>query len=535
MRTLYFRRSLHLLSVLLFALVMAWGCSGEEPSDSPDEAGAEDGDDGSDGESGAGEGGTLNVVIAEGPIGFDPNAASSVEFIAIKQVAEQLIVFDPADLNFEPELAESFEQLDDQTWEFTLREGIEFSNGDPFDAEAVKYSLERTVDPDITSQSGFDNNMRYEQLGIDSIDTPDDHTVVINLEEPNPLFLSRLADDTVILSPSMADLSTDEVQAGEIIGTGPFVVAEFERDSFARYEANDNYWGEGPFVDEVTVREVQEGSSRAGELEAGSADVAVQLPPESLGSIEGDDELELVTSLSPRKRVIMMRTNDSHYEDVRVRKAMIYGIDRQAIVDSIFGGHGEVMASVVNPPFADESLEPYPYDPDRAVELLEEAGYPDGFEDTLYFQSGDPLVAEAMQAIQAHLGEIGVELDLQPQERAVHRDALVDNSMTLAWWDQGFYGDGGRDMGALIDGTFAMTQYGDENPEFLEKYEEQKTVFDNEQRQEMITELEHTIYEDVPYIPLWRHENLYGVRSSVEGFEASRIGRWSVGQVRITD
>jgi peptide/nickel transport system substrate-binding protein len=489
------------------------------------------------------------VVFPEVFQGFDPNIASSVEFPVLEHVAQQLIDWDPKTGEPYGILAESWNWVNPTTLEIKLRPNVKFSNGEPLNSAAVKYSLDRTVDPEVTQhqKSAGRQNARYSQLGLTGIETPDELTVRLVGKSFNPFFMSRLMDDTVVVAPATKGIHPDEVNKGKLIGTGPFTVASYTRETGeVHLKANPNYWGEGPFVEEVVIRSVPEPSIRAAEIEAGSADIAYDLPADAKARLP-----KTQVFISPRKRYIMMRTIDNVFADVRVRQAMLYATNRSSYVNQILEGNGQVMTWITQPPARDPNLQPYPYDQAKARQLLADAGYANGFDETLAYISGDPKLDEIMQAIRSDLAAVGVRITLRPTERSILIKQMADNDPALhfSYNDGGFNDDGARAIDSVIGQGFGMTAYGgwcrDDRgpglglkctsvPELEQLWAAQKTQTDPTQRLATVRRMERITYDAAIIVPLYHPGIIVGYGPKyADGFVYSVNSQWNANGVRL--
>ncbi|WP_172292241.1 ABC transporter substrate-binding protein [Pseudoruegeria sp. HB172150] len=364
-------------------------------------------------------------------------------------VYEYLVYLDPEG-NTEPGLAESWEMSNEgKTWTFHLREGVPFSDESCGDvtAEDVKYSIERLVAED--SRAGPASTMRRI---IDTIDTPDDLTVVVNLKAPDFLLDKGYfgeAQQLGIVCKSYIEGLAAGADTAAPVGTGPYVLDHSTDGSEVVLTLRDiDHWRVSPDWETVAIRIVPEEATRVAMLQAGEADIA----PVSFDSIAGlkDAGLRIVSAEKTWSPVIRLggtvQTDEARFNkenpwsDVRVRQAMNYAIDKQAIIDELFAGEGTV-ANGDTPVAAWDSVQPYPYDPDKARELLAEAGYPDGFDMTLKTFATTPgaelpLMAEAAALYWA---DVGINATIEPGDwPSIRTEWTSGKALDFAMTHRGF-------------------------------------------------------------------------------------------------
>ncbi len=449
---------------------------------------------------------------------FDPNTPGSQPNINILQnVIETLVARDRTT----PLLAESWEMLDDVTWQFKLREGVSFTNGEPFNADAVKYSIERILREDNKNSSG----QSVFADAIQSIDIVDDLTVNLVTTRAFPTLMDILID-AYMLPPGVAD--TPEFSA-KGIGTGAYTVESWTPGEAMVLVRNPDYWGDAPYFERVSFRTVPEAAVRSTELRSGGADIITQVPIEEIAGLD-EPGLQVLRIPSVQSMRIHLNAGAPPFDDVRVRQAINYGIDRATILETLLEGAGTLMASPTGPGIFgyNPDIEPYPYDPEKARELLAEAGYADGVDIRLQFTDGryvrDRAIAEA---ITAQLAEVGIRLDANLSE--------------FSQWLEVFNTDGNGFMVVsqednvmtLMAPNFASTsesfkRYGYANPEVDALIEEGLVTIDVEEREAIYQELNQVLHDDAPWVYMWNPEDIYGIVDSLSGFEPNGVGYFYV-------
>ena len=423
------------------------------------------------------------VIAIEGTVSsMDPQNISDTNAIsATRGVYEELLHFDE-NQELKGVLAESWEVSDDSlTYTFHLRQGVKFHDGTDFNSAAVKANFDRIFNAD----NGLKSRRTYFKTSSDgtetpriaSIETPDDYTVVITLSEAYGVFLNKLTQLCFISPAAIEEYGNDVMY--HPCGTGPFICEEGDwgEGDHVTMKKNDNYWGELPGVDSVTIKEVPEAGTRTAMLQTGEADLVYPLASDQQATVQSTDGVSINTSVSNIMRYVTLNTNVEALSDVRVRQAMNYAIDKDAYVALMYGGYGEAATSTVPSVIQYyEEQTPYTYDLEKAKSLLAEAGYPDGFDLTIW---GDNTTQEikGMTFIQQQLSQIGINVEVVPMEPATVSDKIyvpLEDAEINMWYVNWSASDFSADssMRALLYSTncpptSANTVYYN-NPEFDE-------------------------------------------------------------------
>ncbi len=363
-------------------------------------------------------------------------------------------IFDPlvsrdAALNPIPALATSWELIDDLTWEFQLREDVVFHDGSPFTAEDVVFTFERI--PEVAGARG--GRMLY-MTGITDVVAVDSHKVRIHTSSPTPLLTRNLAQ-IFIIPTSTADASTDDFNAGQAaIGTGPYKLTEFVPRERLKLARHDDYWGKSQPWSEVTFLELGNDQTRVAALLSGGVDMINAVPSVDIATLEADYSIALFSAPSVyifqlyldtvRDEAPGVRNNagkpmPNPLKDQRVREAISLSVNRQAIIDRILQGYGEIPTQVSTTGMFGTSanLPPLAYDPDQARALLAEAGYPDGFQMDLYCTSDRlPNDGDVCAALGGFFTRIGIETTVNTRPRTVYFPAFTagEYGISMSGW-----------------------------------------------------------------------------------------------------
>ena len=422
-------------------------------------------------------------------IGYTPglNNNSYMQFTQIP--FESLTFYDEAG-NIAPKLAESWEtDADKKTITFHLRKNVKFHDGTPFNAEAVKWNIEQ-----------YKAAKRTEVSIVESMDVLDDYTIVLNLSSWNSSTLEGIGFFVYYMSPMAVQSNGEDWAKKNAVGTGPFKLVEYKEDVGMKYEKNTDYWVEGlPYLDGINITIINDMSTATASLQAGEIDLLSYASTLQAKTLESSGDFVLETNTNgvgvESTGVIPSSSNpDSPFNNVKVRQALCYAIDRDSIVNALGFGYLKTTNQWASPGSKtyNPEVKGYPYNPEKAKALLAEAGYPNGFNTVIYAFAGDdfnPAVAQMLQ-------EVGIRAKIE----------LVDGpklySNMLEGWDGLMYHwasvgpDLGLYMGRHLDPDGAFFAKGILHPEdSLELLEKIRTARDEETKLKYSFELQKLIYD----------------------------------------
>lgn len=373
---------------------------------------------------------------------WDPRAACGREpMYMMGNTYETLLIANPPGSAepFSPCLATSWSVSDDGlTWTFKIREGVKFHDGTPLTAAAVKYSLESTKD--------YGQGAAFMWLSMKSCTAPDDYTVEITTDEPLPLgmFVSAI-NASYIFSPASEGKDDAWWNAPNEMGTGPYKLVSYKPNEEIVFERNEDYWGgwkEGQF-DKVVVKQVAEAATHRQMLEAGEVDFADMISYDAAPAMESNPNVKIYAVESLKNMFVMFNVERKPLDNVKVRQALSYAIPYDDIVKAATNGYATQARGII--PVGcfphDDSTPQYTYDPEKAKQLLAEAGYPDGgFSITMTYATDEPGPQDFMPLIKEAFGAVGVKVNLQPllgeQANEKARGPAKDrqDAMSLSWW-----------------------------------------------------------------------------------------------------
>lgn len=345
---------------------------------------------------------------------LDPHQATgTIDYMVLMHVFDHLIARNPESMKLIPGLAESWKFVDDNTWDFKIRKGIKFHNGEPLNAEAAKFSIERVLDP---AQKSY---LRDRFKGITQVQVTDEYGIRLKTEKPNPVLLERLTN-LAILPPKYVKEKGDAFIAKNPVGTGPYHFVEWVRGQRLVVEAHPGYWGPEPAVKTLVFRPILDVGTSIAEMLAGGVDFIRLVPPDQIPLIEASGKAYITSA--PIIRVIFLnfdvagRAGAGPVQNLKVRQAISHAIDVDSIIQHVLGGRGLRLGTMVNPmKFGyDPSIKPVRYDPGRAKTLLTEAGYANGMKLDFMTYAGSIIASRQVgDAISGYLAKIGIQTNRQ--------------------------------------------------------------------------------------------------------------------------
>lgn len=512
------RRWLALLSVFAVA-VLTFACT----------------EAGDTGQSEAGKGNQLVIGQIAEPKSMDPAADTAVnDFRILVNMYDGLVTYAPDSMEIKPALATEWDVSDDGTvYTFKLREGVKFHDGTPFNAEAVKFNFDRML---VEGAPGSDTGpfpLAQQFFGeVKNVEVVDDLTVRFTLKNAFAPFLSNLAYPTgLIVSPTAVK------EHGKDFGKNPAGTGAFKFDSWKPNQrvvltANKDYWNGAPKTNTVVFRPLPEASTRIAALQSGDADLIVEVPADNLDQLKSDPNTTVQTEAGPHLWFLILNAKEGPFKDKRVRQAANYALDKQSIVENVLLGTGSVAKGPIAPAFGsayDDSIEGYPYDPEKAKQLLKEAGYADGADVTFYVtNSGSGMLEpKAMgEAIQSQLSDVGFRVKIETFEWNTFLDRVnaglagKADMAEMAWMT--------NDPGTLPYLTLRTESFPDKsgfnsgyysNPKVDELLEQIQATPDQDERDRLFKDLQQIVVEDAPWVFVANGKMTAAMTKNLDGFE----------------
>ena len=458
--------------------------------------------------------GTLRVALSTFPNSlFIPLTAERNADNVSTQLYDSLVYLDNEG-EIQPALAEDWDVSEDGTeYTFYLREGVTFHNGEVFNADDVIATWE------IGSETGEWTD-KYNLVDVEKVD---DYTVKLTTDAPNPELLVTIHDFWAIIPDEyLAEVGVDGFQENPV-GTGPFMFVEWVKGDHITYKANPDYWMEGyPLVEELVFRPIPESATRVAAIQANEVDIVGRLGTEEAQSLLGADGVVVIKY--PATRIYYIAFNnlttgvDQPTMDAKVRQAMNYAVDVDAIIDALFDGFAEPAAGyVASGELGYGVVEPFGYDPDKAKELLADAGYPDGFAMDMACPAGAYIhFEEVCEAVVGYLGEVGIDVSLEIMESGQYWELEANKELPPLFGDSWstLSGEALRRLtGALGGYDAAYSSWSD--PVIDDYLDKISTNVDRAERKALYEELQVYMQENPPFIYLYEPIVFEAVRTRV--------------------
>jgi len=459
----------------------------------------------------------INVGFTSDLTNMDPHMHNArFQIIFQYHVNDNLGVRDPNTNRIVPHLATSWKPVEPTTWELELRKDVKFHNGDPFDAEVVKWNWERVINPEQKSQQKGNHE------AIKGVEVVDSHKVRVHTTSPYPVFVERLQNFQFI-SPKVAKEKGDTWLAENVIGTGPYKLVEWKRDQYALTERNDEYWGPKPAFKQFKYVMIPEITTQIAELLNGNLDVIRGLPTDQINAINNSGRAKVTTKPILRVGHVRLdargRTAPNPFQDVRVRHAANHAVDIDSYIKSLQPG-GDRTPAYVNPLHFgyDPSIKPHQYDPELAKKLLTEAGHPNGFDVTWHMVTSNimPNAKAVYESMQQQLGKVGIRVKFQMHEARAHDErnrAGQNGPMHEGSWGSYSVFDADGILWDMLHSTSPFSYY--ENQELDKLLLDARSTLDEAVRKDLYARAQKIVRDDAPFIFMWGYHQLWGVNNAV--------------------
>jgi peptide/nickel transport system substrate-binding protein len=468
----------------------------------------------------------------EGDIrGLEP--ALSYDFTANPvacNISEGLLRFTPEG-ELEPHLAESWEQTDEVTYVYKLRDGIVFSDGSPVTIDDVVASIARVRDPEVAGPLAW----MYDNPAAE-VERTDDKTITITLGSPSALFRYVVATTAghVVPAAAIEEFGADFLR--NPMGTGPYTLENWEAGSEIALAKNPNYWQEGkPHFDRFVFKIVEEGTTRITGLKTGEIDMLTQVPPDQLEAVTGFENVNMQDVVGYTINRVDLRTDKPPFDDVKIRKAVCYATPLADIMESIVGATGVQSRNTAVPPnmpgSASDELEPIPYDLEMAKKLMAESSMPDGFSTQIHTSAPNDIWVPQAIAIQEALKEINIEVEIVQYTYADFITLLQSGEWeggVLVQWGSDFP-DANGNLQPLYLSTNHPPQSNSSyynNPKVDELLKQSDTELDPEKRIEILKEIQRIVSEDQPAIFLEHNKWFLPMSTRLTGYTLAPLWYW---------
>ena len=463
---------------------------------------------------------TREVVVG---LGAEPRTLLAVTIVdwttnnMLEHIYDRLLDRDAKTLKPKPMLAESWRVVNDTTWEFKLRKGVKFHNGEPFTAASVKATIDYALDP--ASKSHYASKAYWG--GVKEMQVVDDFTVRFLTERPWPSLIDQVSLTNLLIMPAkgLKDIGPQKL-AEKPIGTGPFRFVEWKRDEKLVLERNPDYWQGPADAARVTFRFIPEFSARMAALLSGEIDIMKDVPPHVVEAVEKSGRAKVRSTVSSRINYVSLQALKSGpMQDVRVRKAMNHLVDVDELIKQVMRGRATRVCGALAPPNVDYApVECYKHDPQRGLALLKEAGQdPTRMSLTLDSPSGRyPLDKDVSLAIAAQLQRHGIKVNVVVNEWGTHLDKIKNRTtgdMFFLGWGPALDAQGTIEQ--LFQASQTYSSYGG-NKLLEDKIATAITIVDTKKRLEAWAEIQQIVANEAPWAFLWQQHDLYGVANWVD-------------------
>lgn len=454
---------------------------------------------------------TIHIALAGDPSSLDPQAVEDGNALAVyDNISEALLTRSPTDNKVQPQLALSWKSIDPKTWQFTLRKGVTFSDGEPFNADALVFSVKRIINPKYsTEQTDWTGD-------INGATKVDNYTVDITSAAPDPQVPERMS--LIMMVPPVAGAKASF--ATHPIGTGPYTLASYTKGSQYVLKARSDYWGGKPSIPEAIMQPISEQTLRLSSLNTGEINVVSDLLPEQISQVPHAAKvpgLEFPT--------LILNTRGGPFKSKLVRQAANYAIDKQTLLNKLYSGFGTIANCQIMGPATfgyDPNLKPYPYDPAKAKALLAQAGdtHPSI---TLIGDSTNRWLkdVELEQSLAGYLEKVGFTVNVKLADFTTYLSELFPkkNSATVARPDSVFVshdnvlGDADVTFSTYYQSTGSGASTSSSQIDSL--VASARTELDTAKRQAMYQQVNQLGCSDADFIFLFNLENVYGTTADL--------------------
>jgi len=461
------------------------------------------------------------IVFAQGvdPTTLDPNDHNETPAGNVLNNIYDTLIFWSPDLKLVPRLAESWKQLDEVTWEIKLRKGVKWQDGSDFSADDVKFTFDRYQKADRQPRPV---QRRANLKSIKETKVVDPNTLQITTSAPFPSLPNQLAVEGIVSKKYGSGDKGDTILELAPMGTGPYKFVEWKKNDYIDMVINPNYWGPAPKAQKVRFRTIPDAQTRLSALQSGAVDVITNVAPELVDQLNKSDKTGITTAPSVRVIFIILNSLDEGpLKNAKVRQALNMAVDRDGIIKAILNDNGIKIAQ----PLTDRhfgynpNISQYAYDPDKAKQLLKEAGYPNGFEMTFNFPNGRYLKdKEIGEAIASQWADIGVKTKTSSPVWTDYVGLINNRKQAQAYllgWGNNTW-DADNTLFTLLDKPKADVTVADGsvysywiNEKAQKNILEAKTVSDVKKRESLYQEAEQIVHDDAAWVFLHQQKDIY--------------------------
>jgi len=468
------------------------------------------------------KGKTLVVALEQETTTLEAHLTTDVTSTSVRcHLYNTLLRLNTEKLEFEPELALKWQMSPDgKIYTFQLRKGVKFHDGSPFNAEAVKFNFDRLIDPKRSSAAKNNVDM------IERVEVVDEYTVRMHLKSAFAPFLNHLNHPGAGAVMSMNALKQHGDKIGiNPVGTGPFKFVKWLKGSEIVLERFDGYWGEKPYFERIVFKPVPEEASRIMMLETGEADVANQLSPIAIEQLKKNKNIDVIVKPSIKDMVFAINCEESPTNDVRVRQAINLAVNKEEINNKILGGVFDIANSpVAKGIYGHKSYKPIEYNPEKAKQLLKEAGYK-GEELVMWAPQGKyPMGDETSQMVQNYLRAVGMNPKLTiwgdyPAYLAAPAKFGIKFNLKMEGWSASSM-DGDMSLWQIYHSSLKGRNFNRsnfDNKEFDQLMAQSRNTLDPKERTRILHKAQDLVWQGLPTLWLFRQAYIVAAQKDVKG------------------
>lgn len=465
---------------------------------------------------------TLVVATAYDAKSLDPHAVNDVASSNVMtQIYGTLVQLNEKG-EVIPMLAESFTQKDDLTYEFKLKKGVKFHNGEEMKASDVKFSLTRAAKSAAVSHI-------FGDIDTNSFNIPDDYTISFKIKTPSTGFLAGLVHTGGSILSEKAVTAAGENYAMNPVGTGPFKFVSWTKGDKVELERFNDFYGDKPKFSKMTLRVIPEPTNRVIELESGGVDIAYEVSANDISRVQENDKLQILRVIDNSTQYLGFNNQKAPFNDIKVREAISYALDTKSIVETVWRGVGKVAVGPISPNvmYSDKSLQVHEYNVQKAKDLLKEAGLEKGFKTTIWTNEKKERVDMAT-IMQSQLKEVGIDVEIKVLEWGAYLDGLSkgeQDMFMIGWTCQT------PDPDLAVYAPLHSSKVGPGgNYSFFKDAKADELIMkgrvmkNSPEREAVYKELQQEVKAQSPWVFLLNGEQVVGASKSVKGFVPSPFG-----------
>lgn len=480
-------------------------------------------------------GGSFTFARAVDSDNLDPvTQDGNINIWVFMNIYDQLIRVSDDGLTLQPMLAEKWDiSPDNLTYTFHLRQGVKFSDGTPLKASDVVYSLKRAKE---TANSPW--SFTYEP--VKDIAAPNDATVVITLNQVWAPFLADIAMfNSSIISEAFAKKIGEDKLVEQTMGTGPYMLGEWKKGEYILLKKNPNYWEKGlPLLDQVKIAVVPDDNSRILQLQGGDIDGMYDVPLSRVPDLKKDAKLQVGLYTSTYNNFIVLNTRTGLLSDVKVRQALNYATDKQSLINVVNFGVGEISNSFMpnGALYWNKDQKGYPFDLDKAKQLIKESGSPNGGTVSIMVRAGGATALQLATVLKDMWSKIGITLDIQQLEATIATGNYRANKfeMYASGWTNDIIDPDELVSYAILPEQTQNYHTGWTNQQAIDAAKQARATLDSATRQKLYYQVQDLHMQDAPFIYLYTLPYVDVLKKQVQGFIHHPMGQWYFTRTSIT-